>query len=85
MWRNTALRAELFAGLDGRVGLALVLLFINIRLWTLLLFLGIALFFFIIKRNGYSLDLAMLRFRSFLIGSERVKRSKQEYNTRLVI
>lgn len=82
MWRNTALRAELFPGVDGRVVIALLIWALHMKMWTFCIFLATCFFFWFIGRKGYSITVAMLRLRRLIVGNVRAKWSAHEYKTR---
>lgn len=82
MWRNTALRAELVPGVDGRVVIALLIWALHISKWTFCIFLVTCAFFWFINRKGYTIQVTMLRLRRLIIGNVRAKWSAHEYTTR---
>lgn len=74
-WRNTA-RPVRFFNIDYRAGIFLFLFLIHIRLWTLLLCLGVMILLLIAERRGLTLPLAMRRVRIWFIGPVRPALSK---------
>lgn len=82
MWRDTGLRAECFYGLDGRVALFLLMLILHISWATLYAFIGVALFFFLLQRAGFTFATMMSRVRLILLGNERPASSLREFYLR---
>lgn len=82
MWRNTALRAEMFPGVDGRVVIAMFIWLLHLAVWTFCVFVSVAAFFWLINRKGYSMGITMLRIRRFIVGNVRPKWSAHEYCAR---
>lgn len=82
MWRNSVLFAQMMPGVDGRVAIAFLLFAMHWAMWTFLIFVGTAFFFWFIQRRGYSMKTAWLRFRRIIVGNVRAKWSACEYNTR---
>lgn len=79
MWRNTALRAEILPGLDGRVAIGLLVFAVHWSWWTFGVFAATCVFFWIIARRGYSMRTAWMRVRRMMIGDTRGKWTAQEY------
>lgn len=80
-WRNTARPARFFM-MDARACLVVLLFLIHVRLWTLLLMMGVFIVCTIIERYGMTLPVTLRRIRVFFIGYRRpalVKASSRDY------
>ncbi len=69
-WRNTARPARFFS-VDARACLVVLLFIVHIRLWTLLLMIGVLVLCAIMERFGMTLPVAFRRVRLFFIGNYR--------------
>lgn len=82
MWRNTALKAELFPGCDGRVVIALFIWLLKLSMVTFTIFGTTCVFFWLIGRRGYTVPVTFLKMRSMIIGNVRTKWTAGEYCAR---
>ncbi len=72
-WRDSA-RAPRFFIIDARSALPCLLLLLHIRWWTLWFFLSAALFFAILERFGFTIQILGRAIRSLLAGSRKLCR-----------
>jgi intracellular multiplication protein IcmT len=69
-WRNS-MRPTRFFIFDSRTALAIFLVIIHVREWTIVLALVVVLAFWVAERRGYGLEAAMRRVRTILLGPRR--------------
>lgn len=66
-WRDSARSARFFM-IDARAALPLVVFLLNIQWWTFLLALLAFIFFATIERFGFTVNVFLRWFRSFIAG-----------------
>lgn len=69
-WRNTARPARFFA-IDARACLVVFLFLVHIRMWTLVLMIGVLIAATIMERYGMTLPVMLRRVRVFFVGHKR--------------
>ena len=69
-WRNT-MRPTRFFAFDSRAVLPLMLVFVHIRLWTLVLALFTTSVFWMAERAGYGFEPLLRRIRCMIVGPKR--------------
>lgn len=72
-WRDSARTPEFFI-FDAYSAIPFVFFLLHIRMWTFMLCCGVAVFFFALRKMGYSLPVFIRVARSFLAGRRRVAR-----------
>ncbi len=70
-WRDSARTARFFF-IDAKAAFPIFLFLIHIKLWTFIVAVSIMVFFTILNRFGYSVELFLRIFRSMLAGSRKV-------------
>jgi len=76
-WRDSQ-RPPRFFMFDARAVFPVVIFLFHARLWTFSLAIIIMILFWILERKGLNFTTALRSFRSFLVGSNRPRRSKLE-------
>ena len=69
-WRNTMRPARFFA-FDSRAAIAVLLVLLHIRLWTIILAVVTMILFWLAERAGYGFEPVLRRLRCFIIGPKR--------------
>lgn len=72
-WRDSA-RTPMFFLLDAYSAIPFLFFLLHIRLWTFLLCTGIATFFALLNKFGFTLPIFLRFTRSFLAGNHRSAR-----------
>lgn len=70
-WRDSARPARFFF-IDAKAAFPIFLFLIHIKLWTFILALTIMVFFTILNRFGYSVNVFLRIFRSTLAGPRKI-------------
>jgi len=70
-WRDSA-RAAKFFFIDAKAAFPIFLFLIHITLWTFILASVIMVFFTVLNRFGYSIEVFFRIFRSMLAGSRKM-------------
>lgn len=70
-WRDSAREAKFFF-IDANAAFPFFFFLIHIKLWTFVLAVILMSFFTILRRFGYSVEVFLRIFRSFLAGSRKV-------------
>jgi intracellular multiplication protein IcmT len=70
-WRDSARTAKFFF-IDAKAAFPIFLFLIHIRLWTFILALTIMIFFTVLNRFGYSVNVFLRIFRSMLAGPRKI-------------
>ena len=69
-WRNS-MRPTRFFAFDSRAALAILLVIVHIREWTIVLAIVTMAAFWLAERRGYGLEAALRRVRAILLGPRR--------------
>ncbi|MBN2689776.1 MAG: IcmT/TraK family protein [Gammaproteobacteria bacterium] len=69
-WRDSARPARFFI-FDAKAAFPMLLFFLHIKLWTFVVAVFCMLFFTILNRYGYSVEVFLRVFRSFLAGPRK--------------
>ena len=70
-WRDSARTARFFF-IDAKAAFPIFLFLIHIRFWTFILALIFMVFFTVINRFGYSIEVFLRIFRSILAGPRKL-------------
>ena len=70
-WRDSARPAKFFF-FDAKAAFPLLLFLVHIRWWTFILAIIAMLFFTILNRYGFSVNVFLRWFRSFLAGPRKI-------------
>ena len=70
-WRDSARTAKFFF-IDAKAAFPIFLFLMHIRLWTFILAVIFMLFFTLLNRFGYSIEVFLRIFRGFLSGPRKV-------------
>jgi len=70
-WRDSARPARFFF-IDAKAAFPFGLFLIHIKLWTFIIALVIMVFFTILNRYGYSVEVFLRIFKSLLAGSRKM-------------
>ena len=70
-WRDSARTARFFF-IDAKAAFPILLFLVHIRLWTFIIAVVIMLFFTTLNRFGYTVDVFIRIFRSFLSGPRKI-------------
>lgn len=77
-WRDSA-RTVRFFFIDFRACFPLLILLLHIRLWTFLFALLAIVFFTLIERYGFSVNVFVRWLRAFIAGSRKIAQPKWKY------
>jgi len=77
-WRDSA-RTVRFFFIDYRATFPLMAFFLHIRLWTFLIALVATIFFALIERYGFSVNVFIRWLRSFIAGPRKIAQPKWKY------
>lgn len=77
-WRDSG-RSVRFGPIDFRASFPLLFFFIHIRLWTFLIALVAILFFALIERYGFTVNVFIRWLRSFIAGPRKIAQPKWKY------
>lgn len=69
-WRYTQKRVRFFA-LDARCAIALVLVLLHLRLWTLIVACTVMMIFWFTERRGLTFDASLRALRRWVLGTRR--------------
>lgn len=69
-WRNS-MKPVRFFGLDARVAIFFLFFILHMRAWTLGMFIGVSILFWLLERRGLTFDAALRSFRTWILGSKR--------------
>lgn len=69
-WRDSARAAKLFI-IDASVAFPLFLFLVHIKLWTFVIAISCMLFFTVLGRYGYSINVFLRIVRSFFAGARK--------------
>lgn len=70
-WRDSARTAKFFF-IDAKAAFPIFLFLMHIRLWTFIIAVAIMVFFTLLNRFGYSVEVFFRIFRSFLSGPRKM-------------
>ncbi|MBU0744313.1 MAG: IcmT/TraK family protein [Gammaproteobacteria bacterium] len=70
-WRDSARTAKFFF-IDAKAAFPIFLFLIHIKLWTFILAFTIMVFFTVLNRFGYGVDVFFRIFRSMLAGPRKI-------------
>jgi len=72
-WRDSARRTRFF-GIDGQAAFPMLVFLLHIRLWTFTIAAIATIFFTVLERYGFSIDIFWRWFRNFLGGNRKAAR-----------
>lgn len=70
LWRNGGITPNIF-GLDAKCLFPFIPFLLHITMWTFVTAVVSTLFFWVLSYKGYSIDIALMRIRCWLIGEIR--------------
>lgn len=70
-WRDSAREAKFFI-FDAKAAFPLLFFLVHIRLWTFIVAIVTMLFFTLLNRYGFSVDVFLRWLRSFLAGRRKI-------------
>jgi len=70
-WRDSARPAKFFI-IDAKAAFPVLLFLLHIRMWTFIIAVLATLFFTMINRFGYSVEVFLRHFRGFISGSRKM-------------
>ena len=77
-WRDSA-RSVRFFFIDFRAAFPLLIFLLHIRLWTFLIAVLATIFFALLERYGFSVNVFIRWLRSFIAGPRKIAQPKWKY------
>ncbi len=70
-WRDSARNAKFFF-IDAKAAFPILLFLVHIKLWTFIIAMVVMVFFTVLNRFGYTIDVFFRIFRSMLAGPRKM-------------